>query len=343
VIFFCSSSYELASLGPAIAGAFPAIAVVGCTSSGQIGSGGFQLGGLSGVSLAGDELVMSPMPIVGLEKARTHAAALARTIHDRAPLPRGWRSFGLLLVDGLSLAEERLTSALYENLRDVPLVGGSAGDDLRFARTHVYYDGAFHTDAAVFTVFDTSAPFEIFRFQHFEPTATTLVISDADPENRVVREINGQPAAMAYAAAVGVPVEALTAEVFSDHPLLVNLGGDHYVRSISRVDANLGLVLLCAIEDGLVVRLGRGVDVTNTAERALRDVSARVAVDGTRTLLLGCDCILRRLEFQNNGVDAKVGALYAELGVFGFSTYGEQYNGVHVNQTFTGIALGGVA
>jgi len=33
--------------------------------------------------------------------------------------------------------------------------------------------------------------------------------------------------------------------------------------------------------------------------------------------------------------------LMAQYGVFGFSTYGEQFNGVHVNQTFTGVALGG--
>jgi hypothetical protein len=26
--------------------------------------------------------------------------------------------------------------------------------------------------------------------------------------------------------------------------------------------------------------------------------------------------------------------------VVGFSTYGEQYNGIHVNQTFTGVAIG---
>jgi hypothetical protein len=29
--------------------------------------------------------------------------------------------------------------------------------------------------------------------------------------------------------------------------------------------------------------------------------------------------------------------------VIGFSSYGEQYRGMHVNQTFTGIAIGGAA
>ena len=26
--------------------------------------------------------------------------------------------------------------------------------------------------------------------------------------------------------------------------------------------------------------------------------------------------------------------------VFGFSTYGEQFDGLHMNQTFTGVAIG---
>jgi len=27
--------------------------------------------------------------------------------------------------------------------------------------------------------------------------------------------------------------------------------------------------------------------------------------------------------------------------VIGFNTYGEQFNGMHLNQTFTGVAIGG--
>jgi hypothetical protein len=35
-----------------------------------------------------------------------------------------------------------------------------------------------------------------------------------------------------------------------------------------------------------------------------------------------------------------VGELFQRNNTVGFSTYGEQYGGVHVNQTFTGIAIG---
>jgi hypothetical protein len=35
-----------------------------------------------------------------------------------------------------------------------------------------------------------------------------------------------------------------------------------------------------------------------------------------------------------------IGRLFADNNVVGFSTYGEQFVGVHVNQTFTGVAVG---
>jgi hypothetical protein len=36
-----------------------------------------------------------------------------------------------------------------------------------------------------------------------------------------------------------------------------------------------------------------------------------------------------------------MGDVMARHGVVGFCTYGEQWNSVHLNQTFTGLVLGG--
>jgi hypothetical protein len=342
VILYCSPAYDLTRLGAAIAAAFGETPVVGCTSAGQLTPTGFQRGGVTALSLASPALILTPHLLTPLTSARACAAALGDRLRARPPLPADWRSFGMVLIDGLSLAEERLASALYECLPDLPLFGGSAGDDLTFTRTAVYHGGQFHAGAAVLAVVDTLVPFNLFRFQHFEPTATSLVITDADPDRRVLREINGAPAALAYAAAVGVPVEQLDADVFARAPLLVNLGGEFYVRSIYKHDPrDHSLTLLCAIEDGLVVRLGRGTDIVAAATAALDEAVEVVPTEGGDPLILGCDCILRRLEFEHAQADDAMGALYAARNVFGFSTYGEQFRGVHINQTFTGIALGG--
>jgi hypothetical protein len=70
-------------------------------------------------------------------------------------------------------------------------------------------------------------------------------------------------------------------------------------------------------------------------EAALRALSEPVAP----VAILGCDCILRRLEVENTQSMRAMSRLLAAHDVIGFNTYGEQFNSVHVNQTFTGVAI----
>ncbi len=50
--------------------------------------------------------------------------------------------------------------------------------------------------------------------------------------------------------------------------------------------------------------------------------------------------MLRLLEIEQKGIKAKIGQIMTDNNVIGFSTYGEQFNAMHVNQTFTGVAIG---
>ena len=63
--------------------------------------------------------------------------------------------FGLLLVDGMSMLEETTIATIHRQLHGMSIIGGSAGDDLKFENTQVYADGHFISDAAVFTVVET--------------------------------------------------------------------------------------------------------------------------------------------------------------------------------------------
>ncbi len=57
-------------------------------------------------------------------------------------------------------------------------------------------------------------------------------------------------------------------------------------------------------------------------------------------LVVGFDCILRRLEAERLQIRHQMDDLYRQYGVTGFHTYGEQFNAMHLNQTLTGIAFG---
>jgi hypothetical protein len=100
----------------------------------------------------------------------------------------------------------------------------------------------------------------------------------------------------------------------------------------------MGLVLFFrAIDEGLVLHVARGADLVGNLEGAFAMVRAAI---GEPQLVIGCDCILRRLEIVQEQLVGRVEDIFARNRVSGFSSYGEQCRGVHVNRTFTGIAIG---
>jgi len=336
ILFFCAPTYDRDALATALNDAFGHVPLVGCTTAGQLDGAGYRRGGITALALSSTELDVSIVPVTPLSQLATGSIALAERLTKRKRKP-GWRTCALTLIDGMSHQEEVLTSAVHETLHDMPLVGGSAGDDLRHAGTAVFVDGEFKQDAAAVVLLHTTLELRTFQFHHFEPGNKVLVITDADPARRTVAEINGESAAREYARAVGVPIDALSPRVFADHPLLLNIGGDYIARSIRSALPDGSLTFYCAIEGGLVTRVGRAVDVVETTRRAFD----RVVRDlGEVSAVIGCESALRRLSYEEHGIDREIGNIYAAHHVVGFSGYGEQFNGIHTNHTFTGIALG---
>lgn len=341
VIVFCSTQYDLPALGAALKERFDC-PLIGCTSAGEITAAtGYQQGGIVGVSLSSPELKAHPRLIHSLDKfSLSDADNLAKGLRKDLTLSSEFdagQMFGLLLVDGLSMLEEQVVASIYNQLGNVPIVGGSAGDDLHFRKTHVYWDGQFIDNAAVFTLFETTLPFETFQTQHFEPTETRLVITESDCATRTVMEINGGPAAQEYAEAVGLEVKELTPQVFAAYPVMLKIGGEYYVRSIQKANPDGSLTFYCAIDNGLVLTVAKGKALLENLRRRLEQVRRDIP---NIKLVLGCDCILRRLELQQKELLAEAMDALKDSEFIGFSTYGEQYNGIHVNQTLTGIALG---
>jgi hypothetical protein len=342
VVFFCSSDYELDVLGEELQRLFGEVPVVGCTTAGEIGPAGYRTRTLSGVSFPAGACTAVTGLLDDLQQftmARGHAFAqsLMQSLELRAPKADAANSFGFLLIDGLSIREEPVTRTLQTALGNIMLFGGSAGDDLKFGKTWVYHNGAFHTDSAVVMLMSTSFPFRVFKTQHFSSLEERLVVTEADTEHRVVKEINGLPAAEEYARLIGADADALEPASFAAAPVVVLIDGTDYVRSIQKALPDGSLSFYCAIDEGLVLRVARGVDLVTNLDRAFAGIREEL---GEPQAVIACDCILRNLEVSQNGSKPAVEAILRRNNAVGFSTYGEQYGGVHVNQTFTGIAFG---
>lgn len=341
LIFFCSAEYNKAELSKALTARFRC-PTVGCTTAGEISPAGYQEEGIVAAAVTSPELKVHVRPLSHLSQWKasdfmTLALDLKKNLSPGTLFDKR-HMFGLLLIDGLSKIEDEVIASLFSNFEGVPIIGGSAGDDLHFQETFVYADGGFQKDAAVFVLFETSLPFFTFKTQHFEPTGLKIVVTGADAKNRIIHEINGYPAAMEYARVLGLQVEDLNPTVFSENPVMIRLGGEYYVRSIQKANPDMSLSLYCAIEEGIVLTIGKGSDIAEN----LRQVIHSLVEDPHRNhLAIFCDCILRKLEVVEKSLKADFDKIFSGLTVIGFSTYGEQFNSIHVNQTLTGVILHG--
>jgi hypothetical protein len=342
VLFFCSSEYDRGALAAEITRRFSGVPVVGCTTAGEIGPLGCRDHSITGVSFAAAVCTAEIGPLEDLRDFSiadgvAFAQDLRRRLEENAAEGAAQNTFAFLLVDGLSGREEQLAHSLQRGLGEIPLVGGSAGDSLSFERTYIYWNGRFRSDAAVLVLVTTPLPFTEFKTQHFVPTDERLVVTEARPDERVVVEINGLLAAQEYARILGLDAGALDPVHFAASPVVVLIDGANYVRSIQKAEPDGSLKFYCAIERGVVLRVARSGDLVANLEAALARVRALV---GPPLLVLTFDCILRKLEIGETGLEPAVGDLLRRNNAVGFNTYGEQFCGVHVNQTLTAIALG---
>ena len=95
---------------------------------------------------------------------------------DQASAGQKRDRFALSFIDGLSNTEEMIVSAL-GGPQDIPLVGGSAGDNLLFTRTALLHNGEVHHEAALLLLIETDYLVRTFRHDNFEPTDQKLVVT----------------------------------------------------------------------------------------------------------------------------------------------------------------------
>jgi hypothetical protein len=333
VLFFCSAEYDLQGLGEALEQYFGGISLIGCTTAGEITPLGYGRGCISAVGFDHRSFSIAS----GLIDAQQLVERLIKDCRTNELASIKGHSFALTLLDGLSSREEVVLGALSAAFGSIPHFGGSAGDDNHLTHTHVYYGGQFHTGAAVVVLFNTWLDFEVFSTHHIQPCADKLVVTRADSASRRVYELNAAPAAQEYAELIGVPLAALDHHVFAAHPLAVRISEQYYVRSIQRVNDDLSLTFYCAVENGIVLTAMQPGPLLPNLENLFDGLRERL---GPLLLTIGCDCFLRRLEIEDHdGVDA-VSEFLRRQPVLGFNTYGEQFNGMHINQSFTGVAIG---
>ena len=338
IILFISPSSDREMVSELFVEAFPDIPVIGCTTAGEISDAGYTDGEILAIGFPAEHFAARVQFIEALDDL--DRSAIARKTSELRNQLEGaaadWENeFALLLVDGLSMMEDQLVSVLSPALGPVGMIGGSAGDGLSFENAFVLYNGAFFQNAAVMAIVRTSCGISLFQFDHLRPTNKKMVVTEASPKERLVHEINAEPAAREYARIVGIDPEQLSPFVFAAHPVVVQIGEQHHVRAIQRVMPNGDLKFFSAIDEGVVLTTAEPRDIVEHLDESLQRLRRR----GEPASILACDCILRRIEAEKSQAVGAMSRMLSANHVVGFSTYGEQMKSVHVNQTLTGVAI----
>jgi hypothetical protein len=342
-VVFVSPFYDPEIFIAELSRRMPDVPIFGCTTAGELAPAGWDEDSVVAMGFCAADFTVAARPLLDLSTFRVdHGRSICTELQEEfaqrtAHCDPAHESFGLLFIDGMCQREETIMSAIYAALEDIPIVGGSAGDGLRFEKSWVFHGGKAHTDAAVLILIKTRLPFRLFKCDHFEPTSTKMVVTEADIEHRVVKELNAEPAALEYSRAVGLSDAKLELFSFAAHPVLVRVGGAYYARSIQRTNPDGSLQFFCAIDEGMVLTVARERDPIEATSRVFKEMTDDL---GEVSIFIGFECVLRRLDVEQHQLSREMSELYRRNNVVGFQTYGEQYRSMHVNQTLTGIAIG---
>lgn len=207
---------------------------VGCTTCGEISNSGATTNSCVACVISSDYLQVGigvgndvhRNPIEAGEKAVREATLnlkrekiitpylryLAEKRKTSAELMQMYSYFVLLFSPGHTLDGSGLEDGVVEGVykiigKQIPVIGGTAGDDARMLKTYEFTNGKIYDDAAIATAISTGVRVG-FSFGHgYVPTGETCVVTKSD--GYLVHEIDKKPAADSYAKLLGMKLTEL--------------------------------------------------------------------------------------------------------------------------------------
>jgi hypothetical protein len=320
---------------------------VGGTTAGELSNLGFSHGTISGMSLHGDHVrvaadvipnldELSLLPLVHLPDE--FARRLGHTKEDLEPSRHTW----MLLSDGLSGNEELLTPFFMQSAPETNLVGGSLGDESRHERVELVYHGRTYTNAAALLLLEYDGPFEILHHNSLEFRETQLEVTSVSRSGRVLNELDGRPAAEAYAEAIGLEPEALTPSIMASNPLGFPFRGRPFTCSIVARLKGGRLQTGNAVHPGDTLRLLGSDDLVGSTRRyvskALDDFESDWGTPAQGALYF--NCVMRYIESRAGEEAEELSRALNQVPMAGLNTYGEQWDAIHTNHSLTGMLFG---
>ncbi|WP_026881872.1 FIST signal transduction protein [Clostridium akagii] len=294
--------------------------VVLCSTAGEYTSSGYKNGVISGFEYETDMAktveILSP-PIKSI-------ASLKSEYHE---IENNKNAFILLFCDGLNGMEETIITTLYFVKDDFKIIGGSAGDNLKFKETYIYIGKKRVSSVALF--FNTKQRTHITKENIYIPSGKRLLITEADTINRIVKSFNNKPASTEYARVLGVKESELE-KYFMNNPLGKIYKDDIFIASPMKINEDKSITFYCQLLSNTFVQVLEPIDPL----QQLRTTVSKLPFKPNFVFVI--NCILRSLKFEKENMWKQVDNEILKIcnnNTTGFISYGEQFYKMHANQT----------
>lgn len=344
VLFAASSSYEFSELSTALYERFPNSEVIGTSTSGEISSHGFTKNSIVLTTMSCDKTKVKGVLIKDANKyPMVYKKEIIKAMNECGIKENSSSShddaFALTFINGLCNAEESIVALIYAIIGNdkFQLLGGSAGDDLKFDITYASYNGNVVTNGGVVVFFKTKKRFIIKSENIFEPSGRKVELTKVDTEKRKLIEINNKPAAAEYSRIVQIQ-ESKINEASLMNPIGRTFGSNIFISSIADVNSDKSFQMYSRVMPNTIVDILKVGDVEGIIERTCKEIKQAIEQPG---FVFFINCILRTLQFEASNKCNYLVKTYADnFNTFcGFSSYGEQINKVNSNQTLVVLAI----
>ena len=340
LLVFASSAFEDSALLKELQAAMSPGILVGSSSAGEFTHGTAGVGSVSALAIQSSELKFSVG--VGHGVSRDGRSAARELVSGFQGIDSDYpHRAALVITDALAGHAEALVEEL--TLRTsgrYVLAGGGAGDDAKFAKTHVFLGTEAHNDAVVALEILSRKPIGVGVGHGWEPASPALRATEVDGMRLV--GLNGQPAIDAFEAQA-----ARAGKTFNhDDPMPYFL---HNILGIATGDGYRLRVPLAVHGDGSITCAAEipehaQVHIMNTSSESATQAAAR-ATDHALAALEGhapaaalfFDCVATRLRLGDEFA-YELGTVVQRLGaapMVGCNTYGQiaraegQFSGFH--------------
>lgn len=349
-VAYAASTYDPELLAEGFGLAAAGVPLIGCSTAGEIATGGADDGGVVVFALGGDGFAVEvSCQEVNDGDLRSAGSEVAGCVEQ---LARRESTVLLLLSDGLAGDQQEVVRGAYDRVgAEVPLVGGCAGDGLRMERTTQFFGSVALTNAIVAAAITSDGPIGIGVSHGWRSTGGSMTVTKSS--GVVVETLDDEPALDTYLNRLDAPAEVrVDAAAFTDfaatRPIgLIRRNRDE-IRFVAKADfENRTFTCFAEVPQGGSVSIMEG-----DAESVLGATDA--ACSGAVETFQGSppkgfmvfDCIARK-GVLGEGIQREISQIADGAdgaAVAGFYSYGEfartsGSSGFH-NQTLVVLALG---